>query len=118
MLCIVVCLLSMSSGGSLELHSASAPGGMADVERGGMDMRHSLMPDSGEQLRASFSSCINGVLPVDKQPLFERMLFRVSRGNAFTHFFPITEDLRDPVSNEPVKKYVFSVVFVGDQLRR
>jgi len=68
--------------------------------------------------RAQFTSTICGVLPGDKIIAFERLLFRVSRGNAFSHFFEIPHPIEDPATDEPVKKHVFAVTFMGEQLAR
>jgi len=65
-----------------------------------------------------FTSTICGVLPADKSIAFERLLFRVSRGNAFCHFYAIPHPIEDPATDEPVKKVVFAVTFMGEQLAR
>jgi V-type H+-transporting ATPase subunit a len=46
------------------------------------------------------------------------MVFRVSRGNAITHYNAIPELLTDPITKQPLHKVVFSVVVIGEQLRR
>ncbi len=67
---------------------------------------------------ARFTSTICGVLPADKIIAFERLLFRVSRGNAFSHFYEIPHPIEDPATDEKVKKFVFAVTFMGEQLAR
>jgi V-type H+-transporting ATPase subunit a len=77
--------------------------------------------ESGGQRAAvgnKFTSTICGVIPQDKIIPFERLLFRVSRGNAFSHFFEIPQLIEDPSTGEKVKKQVFSVTFMGEQLSK
>lgn len=79
---------------------------------------HQSSDSSSYQSDDSFHTVITGILPTDKVPLFERMLFRVSRGNCVVRTVAVSKTLNDPVSNEPVYKSVFSVLLLGDQLRR
>jgi len=72
----------------------------------------------GRSEEKSFSDTIYGVITMAKRPLFERMLFRVTRGNVITRFEEISEPLMDTSTNEKVKKMVFSVVFLGEQLKK
>lgn len=68
--------------------------------------------------RANFTSTICGVIPTDKIVSFERLLFRISRGNAFSHFFEIDRMLEDPATGDKMKKQVFAITFMGEQLAR
>jgi len=63
-----------------------------------------------------FHSYMCGVMPVLQTPLFERMLFRVSRGNTYVRFANVEHDMYDAASGENVKKAVFYVVYVGQQV--
>lgn len=65
-----------------------------------------------------FTSTICGVIPADKIIPFERLLFRVSRGNAFSNFFEIPQLIEDPSTGEKIKKQVFAVTFMGEQLSK
>lgn len=71
-----------------------------------------------QRAQKKFTSTICGVIPADKIMSFERLLFRISRGNAFSHFFDIAGLLEDPVTGEKVKKQVFAITFMGEQLAR
>eukprot|EP00386_Alphamonas_edax_P002393 GDKI01007106.1.p1 GENE.GDKI01007106.1~~GDKI01007106.1.p1 ORF type:complete len:678 (-),score=256.43 GDKI01007106.1:433-2466(-) len=62
----------------------------------------------------TFSNVAGVILEADKER-FARTLFRASRGNAFTQFYPIEEQIRDPKSNLPVRKTVFVVYYQGSQ---
>lgn len=65
----------------VEVHDMSGHGGY-DIEE-------------GQGARTLFSRTICGVIANDKVPLFERMIFRVSRGNAVIRMVPIDELLPD-----------------------
>lgn len=41
---------------------------------------------------------VAGVIPREKMAMFERMLWRVSRGNAFLRQEEIAEELKDPTT--------------------
>ncbi|TGZ71149.1 hypothetical protein CRM22_002803 [Opisthorchis felineus] len=58
-----------------------------------------------------------GVIPRDRLPAFERMLWRACRGNVFLKQAEIDEPLEDPTTGTKVNKSVFLVFFQGDQLR-
>jgi len=64
-----------------------------------------------------FSNTICGVIPSDKQLLFERVLFRLTRGNAIMTFQEIPEAVIDPSTAQPVNKTVFTIVFIGHTLK-
>lgn len=71
----------------------------------------------GDRDSGNISNRIVGVIPTDRQAFFERMIFRMSRGNAITQFSPIDTKIMDPATGELMSKSFFSVVFVGAQLR-
>eukprot|EP00400_MALV-I_sp_L67-5_P000904 gene904-258_t len=54
-----------------------------------------------------------GVINNGDRVRFERTMFRASRGNAYTHFTPLQEELYDPETDEMVSKAVFVVYFQG-----
>mmetsp|Transcript_19821 Transcript_19821/g.29639 ORF Transcript_19821/g.29639 Transcript_19821/m.29639 type:complete len:859 (+) Transcript_19821:31-2607(+) len=60
-----------------------------------------------------FYSYICGVIPVSQQLFFTRMLYRLSRGNAFVRYVDIDEALIDPISGQSVNKSVFYIVSIG-----
>jgi len=63
-----------------------------------------------------FRSFIYGTIPTENQGSFNRMLYRVSRGNAFAEFRDIPNPVIDPATGEPVQKSVFYIVLLGNQL--
>jgi V-type H+-transporting ATPase subunit a len=65
-----------------------------------------------------FHNYICGVMPVLQQPFFERMLFRISRGNAYARYSNVEEEMFDSQTGEKVKKAVFYVAYVGQQIGR
>ncbi|KAH8738828.1 vacuolar proton translocating ATPase 116 kDa subunit a isoform 1 [Cryptosporidium ryanae] len=58
-------------------------------------------------------SSIAGVVRHEDQEKFARALFRATRGNTFTHFQPIFEDITDPKTSKGVQKVVFVIYFQG-----
>mmetsp|Transcript_39505 Transcript_39505/g.63362 ORF Transcript_39505/g.63362 Transcript_39505/m.63362 type:complete len:868 (+) Transcript_39505:122-2725(+) len=74
----------------------------ADIELQGMQ--------SDDQ---KFYTYICGVIPVAQQIFFTRMLYRLSRGNAFVRYLNIEDELLDPESGEYVDKSVFYIVSIG-----
>lgn len=64
----------------------------------------------------SFRNFICGIIAVDQQAQFRRMLYRVSRGNAFARFADIAGTIEDPATGEMQRKSVFYVMVLGQQL--
>uniref|UniRef100_A0A8V5H5K5 V-type proton ATPase subunit a n=1 Tax=Melopsittacus undulatus TaxID=13146 RepID=A0A8V5H5K5_MELUD len=72
--------------------------------------------------RTSSSCCalgrfVAGVINRERIPTFERMLWRVCRGNVFLRQAEIENPLEDPVTGDYVHKSVFIIFFQGDQLK-
>ncbi|XP_049635020.1 V-type proton ATPase 116 kDa subunit a 1 isoform X6 [Suncus etruscus] len=68
----------------------------------------------GTPLRLGF---VAGVINRERIPTFERMLWRVCRGNVFLRQADIENPLEDPVTGDYVHKSVFIIFFQGDQLK-
>ncbi|XP_064421394.1 V-type proton ATPase 116 kDa subunit a 1 isoform X4 [Latimeria chalumnae] len=68
----------------------------------------------GAPLRLGF---VAGVIHRERIPLFERMLWRVCRGNVFLRQVEMDDPLEDPVTGAQVHKSVFIIFFQGDQLK-
>ncbi|XP_075579209.1 V-type proton ATPase 116 kDa subunit a 1 isoform X20 [Pelecanus crispus] len=68
----------------------------------------------GAPLRLGF---VAGVINRERIPMFERMLWRVCRGNVFLRQAEIENPLEDPVTGDYVHKSVFIIFFQGDQLK-
>ncbi|KAH1174432.1 V-type proton ATPase 116 kDa subunit a1 isoform X4 [Mauremys mutica] len=60
---------------------------------------------------------VAGVINRERIPTFERMLWRVCRGNVFLRQAEIEIPLEDPVTGDYVHKSVFIIFFQGDQLK-
>ncbi|CAH8440250.1 unnamed protein product [Schistosoma turkestanicum] len=58
-----------------------------------------------------------GIILRERLPAFERMLWRVCRGNVFLKQAEVNDPLEDLTTGMPVNKSVFLVFFQGDQLR-
>ncbi|MEQ2240725.1 hypothetical protein ILYODFUR_018090, partial [Ilyodon furcidens] len=71
-------------------------------------------PNRVAPLRLGF---VAGVIGRERIPTFERMLWRVCRGNVFLRQAEIEDPLEDPTSGDQVHKSVFIIFFQGDQLK-
>nr|XP_046270604.1 V-type proton ATPase 116 kDa subunit a isoform X1 [Scatophagus argus] len=71
-------------------------------------------PNRGAPLRLGF---VAGVIGRERIPTFERMLWRVCRGNVFLRQADIEDSLEDPTTGDQVHKSVFIIFFQGDQLK-
>ncbi|XP_056608473.1 V-type proton ATPase 116 kDa subunit a isoform X6 [Triplophysa dalaica] len=60
---------------------------------------------------------VAGVIGRERIPNFERMLWRVCRGNVFLRQADIEDPLEDPTTGDNVHKSVFIIFFQGDQLK-
>ncbi|KAG1337986.1 V-type proton ATPase subunit a1 [Cocos nucifera] len=60
---------------------------------------------------------ISGIICKSKALIFERMLFRTTRGNMFFNQAPAGEHVMDLASGEMVEKIVFVVFFSGEQAK-
>uniref|UniRef100_A0A336KL07 V-type proton ATPase subunit a n=1 Tax=Culicoides sonorensis TaxID=179676 RepID=A0A336KL07_CULSO len=58
-----------------------------------------------------------GVMNRERFLSFERMLWRISRGNIFVRQSEIEEPFKDPKTKRPVYKVVFVLFFQGEQLK-
>ncbi|XP_040047616.1 V-type proton ATPase 116 kDa subunit a isoform X1 [Gasterosteus aculeatus] len=71
-------------------------------------------PQRVAPLRLGF---VAGVIGRERIPTFERMLWRVCRGNVFLKQAEIEDPLEDPITSDQVHKSVFIIFFQGDQLK-
>ncbi|KAH7862108.1 hypothetical protein Vadar_000035 [Vaccinium darrowii] len=73
-----------------------------------------MRPGQSNQSGLSF---ISGIIVRSKVLMFERMLFRATRGNMLFNQAPADEKILDPVSSEMVEKMAFVVFFSGEQAK-
>ncbi|XP_068133441.1 V-type proton ATPase 116 kDa subunit a 4 isoform X2 [Hyperolius riggenbachi] len=59
-----------------------------------------------------------GVIGRERMASFERLLWRVCRGNIYVKYSELDTTLEDPVTKEEVKKNVFIIFYQGDQLKQ
>ena len=82
------------------------------------DLSHARGNGAGG-LGEGLTSYICGVIPVKTQSVFQRVIYRISRGaNAVVKFEQLPEPMVDPATGESVAKSVFCVVTIGRQLHR
>lgn len=60
---------------------------------------------------------VAGVIQRERIFAFERMLWRISRGNVFLRRSDLSEPLKDPATGHPIYKTVFVAFFQGEQLK-
>ncbi|KAL7636804.1 UNVERIFIED_CONTAM: hypothetical protein RMT77_012560 [Armadillidium vulgare] len=60
---------------------------------------------------------VAGVIERGRMAMFERMLWRVCRGNAFVRQQDIPTPLPDPITGQDLNKIVFLIFFQGEQLK-
>ncbi|XP_076764209.1 V-type ATPase subunit a family protein Vha100-2 isoform X2 [Xylocopa sonorina] len=60
---------------------------------------------------------VAGVINRERVPAFERMLWRISRGNVFLRQAELEKPLVDPATNNQIFKTVFVAFFQGEQLK-
>ena len=58
-----------------------------------------------------------GVIDFSKLNSFERILWRISKGNIFLKHSSIDEDLVDPTTGNEVRKSIFLLFFQGEELK-
>ncbi|CAO2603211.1 V-type proton ATPase 116 kDa subunit a 4 [Lemmus lemmus] len=58
-----------------------------------------------------------GVIQRERMASFERLLWRVCRGNVYLKFSEMDTLLEDPVTKEEMKKNIFIIFYQGEQLR-
>lgn len=79
-----------------------------------------LAAEEGQQAGAAADSSklefVAGVIPTNKMAVFERVLWRVLRGNLYMNSVPIDEPIRDPVTDEMVQKNVFVIFAHGKEV--
>lgn len=85
-------------------------------ENGLEGVQKALNMDDSQNVKGMLSF-VAGVVKRQKIPAFERMLWRVSRGNVFLRQAEIDEALEDPKTGHPIHKTVFVVFFQGEQLK-
>ncbi|OXU18676.1 hypothetical protein TSAR_010511 [Trichomalopsis sarcophagae] len=60
---------------------------------------------------------VAGVISRERMPAFERMLWRISRGNVFLRQANLDEQLEDPTTGAAIYKTVFVAFFQGEELK-
>lgn len=75
-----------------------------------------ISDESGQQARGRLGF-VAGVVPRERVPAFERMLWRISRGNVFLRQAELEQPLEDPATGNEIYKTVFVAFFQGEQLK-
>uniref|UniRef100_A0A1B6MKV2 V-type proton ATPase subunit a n=1 Tax=Graphocephala atropunctata TaxID=36148 RepID=A0A1B6MKV2_9HEMI len=88
-----------------------------EQEGGGDSLTKALIADDSQQVSRGRLGFVAGVVPRERVPAFERMLWRISRGNVFLRQAELEEPLEDPNTGNPIWKTVFVAFFQGEQLK-
>lgn len=82
-------------------------------------MKNNLIPEDAQAAAQSRGRLgfVAGVIQRERVPGFERMLWRISRGNVFLRQVELSEPLEDPATGNPLYKTVFVAFFQGEQLK-
>ncbi|XP_052069690.1 V-type proton ATPase 116 kDa subunit a 1-like isoform X3 [Mytilus californianus] len=81
------------------------------------DAQHALGQADDTQTGTIQLGFVAGVIPRERMPAFERMLWFACRGNVFLRYEEIPQVLEDPVTGDGIHKSVFIIFFQGDQLK-
>ena len=113
-------VMRSSSGGSASMIGDDMSGAVSDDEDGADDEKAPAAPPT-ESDRLALRHVLVGTIATDQQVIFSRMLYRVSRGNAFARFKEIRQpaavvDSADPNAVVPEEKSVFYAVVLGQQI--
>lgn len=82
-------------------------------------LRKTLVPEEAQHTQQSRGRLgfVAGVIQRERVAGFERMLWRISRGNVFLRQAEIDMTLEDPATGNPLYKTVFVAFFQGEQLK-
>jgi len=80
------------------------------------DLAAAIPEDEGrsEPVQLGF---LAGVIAQERLAVFERMVWRVSRGNAFLRQHEIAMELKDPATQLPIRKVVYMLFCQGEALK-
>lgn len=94
-------------------------GFFSDQEVLNLDSMRSNLPTDEQTVNQSRGRLgfVAGVINRERVFGFERMLWRISRGNVFLKRSDLDEPLKDPSTGHPIYKTVFVAFFQGEQLK-
>ncbi|KAK7601688.1 hypothetical protein V9T40_009129 [Parthenolecanium corni] len=96
-----------------EQHDAAA----TPASTGSDSITKALISEDSQQVIRGRLGFVAGVVPRERVPGFERMLWRISRGNVFLRRAELAEPLEDPATGNEIYKTVFVAFFQGEQLK-
>ncbi|KAL3270757.1 hypothetical protein HHI36_021282 [Cryptolaemus montrouzieri] len=88
-----------------------------DEAANGLDNKALITEDSNNPIRGGRLGFVAGVIKRERVPAFERMLWRISRGNIFLRQADVGVTLEDPLTGDEMNKTVFVAFFQGEQLK-
>lgn len=85
---------------------------------GALNLSKTLVSDEAQQVQVRGRlGFVAGVIQRERVAGFERMLWRISRGNVFLRQTDIGTKLEDPATGNPLYKTAFVAFFQGEQLK-
>lgn len=84
---------------------------------GGLDNKALITEESQTASGRGRLGFVAGVIKRERVPAFERMLWRISRGNIFLRQSDVGIALEDPITGNEINKTVFVAFFQGEQLK-
>jgi len=78
------------------------------------DMENGRMKDDHSSMHFNITA---GVLERSRMMAFEKMLWRVSKGNVFCKFIDMDAEMEDPLTGHSIYKTVFIIFFQGEELK-
>ena len=72
--------------------------------------------EAGNRVNQGGANFVAGVISAARMMTFERILWRVLRGNLYMKYYPIDEPIHDPETDELLKKNVFVVFAHGKEI--
>ncbi|XP_039445165.1 V-type proton ATPase 116 kDa subunit a 1-like isoform X2 [Culex pipiens pallens] len=88
-----------------------------EQEGSGDTFRNNIIDDPSNIQTRGRLGFVAGVIQREKVPGFERMLWRISRGNVFLRQAELEKPLEDPSTGNQIYKTVFAAFFQGEQLK-
>ncbi|KAF4527138.1 hypothetical protein B566_EDAN007229 [Ephemera danica] len=106
----------------LEAHLEKTEHELMEVSQNAVNLKNNFLEltelrHAGTQAVRARLGFVAGVIARERVPAFERMLWRISRGNVFLRQAELDEPLEDPTTGHQIFKTVFVAFFQGEQLK-
>lgn len=110
-------VFGLGGGANISLGSSTGAAPILEEDVEGNEIRPSLREGGSSASSSSLLKYIAGVVQSSKVQVFERVLYRATRGNCHARFANIPDALIDPATGESVDKTVFMLFFSGTEVK-